>query len=258
MGSSELKTVTQQAKPRLLVIHGWAMNSSVWEFVKEGLLQHYNVIWVDLPGHGKVEAVDKGHLDSWVDTMKPLIEQPCHILAWSLGGLVAQRLAQRFPQQVLSLILVAISPSFIQRKDWNQAVEPKVLQGFADNLRVDYHDTIKRFVALQFLGVKNYKDKIKPWLDNLLSHPAQLVSLQQGLNILALTDGRDYELKCPVLWLLGEKDRLVPHAVSKQLLALGNHHHVQIIKGAGHAPFISYPDQFISIVNGFILNKESN
>lgn len=234
------------------------MNSTVWDSVREQMMAKYIITWLDLPGHGDAEVLNDADLDTWVDTISASITEPHHILAWSLGGLVAQRLAQRYPEQVLSLCLLAISPSFVQRDQWLNAVKPKVLQGFADNLLIDYQETIKRFVALQFLGVKGFRTEFTPWLDKLLAKPAKLVALKQGLDILATTDCRASMLSCPVFWLLGEKDRLVPSNVSSDLTTLGDNHRVEIIKGAGHAPFLSHTDEFITHVHHFISQVENN
>ena len=36
----------------LMLLHGWGMNSHVWEPIREALELRYHIIWIDLPGHG--------------------------------------------------------------------------------------------------------------------------------------------------------------------------------------------------------------
>jgi len=146
----------------LLVLHGWAMNSSVWDLVRADLESNYEVSWIDLPGHGKNHAIDARSLDEIIDYILPFIPQNCHLLGWSLGGLIVQALAQRVPQRIKSMTLVASTPRFSQKlsedaQHWQHALSQDVLDNFYESMKADLEGTLKRFIALQFLGIKNSK-----------------------------------------------------------------------------------------------------
>ena len=46
--------------PALVLLHGWGMNGAIFNPLLEYLNDDFEVLCVDLPGHGKSELVDPG------------------------------------------------------------------------------------------------------------------------------------------------------------------------------------------------------
>jgi pimeloyl-[acyl-carrier protein] methyl ester esterase len=55
-----------------------------------------------------------------------------------------------------------------------------------------------------------------------------------------------------VLAILAEKDTLIPASLAEALLTLNDQVEVELVEGAGHAPFISQPEQCYALVERFI------
>ena len=72
-------------------------------------------------------------------------------------------------------------------------------------------------------------------------------ALRSGLKMLSDTDLREtlQRLSCPVTWLLGDKDMLVPVTLADALKRSMSDPQIHVVKGAGHAPFISDPAGFV-------------
>ncbi len=243
-----LFTSRQGAGEPLLVLHGWGMNHCAWSPVKNALQAKYQVAWVDLPGHGGSVDYPLQGMDQAVQSLIPLIgTKTVHVMGWSLGGLIAQRLAHCIPEQVASLTLVASTASFIQRENWLHAMPEKLLSDFYQALESDYAATIKRFLLLQFMGVKGGQSMAKQLYKDIMQQPPALQALQQGLKILLESDFIEQSVACPVHWILGEKDKLVPAAVMSDLQRMPGDNKVSIIEQAGHAPFITHADEFVSV-----------
>lgn len=237
-----------EGKP-LVILHGWGMNQHVWQPVKAALEENFTVYWVDLPGHGINQALSLGNIDQVSHCIANEVPDNSVFLAWSLGGLIAQNIALQFPAKVERLILTATSPSFVQRKTWEYAMKPEILQGFIESLQQDFANTLKRFLSLQFMGVKGVQTQLKVLREDLLSKPPSLQTLQDGLDILKSADFHQNFPAVSSHWILGKLDRLVPAAVADDLLKIPNAS-VELIDRAGHAPFISHPDAFIrSVLN---------
>lgn len=235
----------------IIVIHGWGMNSTVWEPIDESLRQCFQVTYIDLSGHGNNSGVQAKNLSEIVDYILPLIKRPTHIMGWSLGGLVVQEIIQRCPELIKNVIFVASTPRFSQSEGWMNAMPKKVLNAFSDNLLNDIKGTIKRFIALQFMGVSNSQVIQRELRDSLLKNLPSEEALMTGLKILQHQDFRHRVIKHRVLWLLGEKDRLVPVEIEADLRELYPDACVEIIIGAGHAPFMTHPKQFMDVVIKF-------
>jgi pimeloyl-[acyl-carrier protein] methyl ester esterase len=61
-----------QGKP-IVLVHGWAMHTGIWrEFAKQ-LANNYQVTCVDLPGHGRSEAIDPFTLERISDALVKII-----------------------------------------------------------------------------------------------------------------------------------------------------------------------------------------
>jgi len=184
-----------------MLIHGWGMNSQVWQPIREALESRYHLIWVDLPGHGFNRNIDAESLENMVELIAAQTPENTHIMAWSLGGLVAQALANKLPKQVKSLSLVATTPRFSQnreentdtpqnKKEWKYAMTEIVLNRFADNLTKDPVKTLKGFIALQFMGVENSKQA----QNDLINHILYSKSFNNGMDVLNEAKQRDEDL----------------------------------------------------------------
>jgi pimeloyl-ACP methyl ester carboxylesterase len=91
----------------LLLLHGVGLDRRIWDPVLPHL-GGFEVVLCDLPGHGASPALagaaDLGQLAAAV---REVVDAPAHVVGFSLGGLIAQRLALDAPDLVRSLTLVA-------------------------------------------------------------------------------------------------------------------------------------------------------
>ncbi len=229
-------------------VHGWAMNSSVWDECISRLPDWIKVVVVDLPGHGTMADVQADSLDDYVQTLVPLVQQPVMWVGWSLGGLVVLRLTELYPQRVASALLVATNPCFVRRPDWPCAVEKKIFDQFASDLSQDQQKTIRRFLALQVKGLPDAMKVVRQLQTSIQSRgQATAQALNSGLKVLLETDLRQTIklIERPLHWSLGGKDSLVPVELAQVLKQDYAQDNVLMNTQASHAPFISHDDDFI-------------
>ncbi|MCH7349435.1 pimeloyl-ACP methyl ester esterase BioH [Aeromonas sp. MR7] len=242
--------------PDLVLLHGWGMNGAVWHGIAQQLAAHYRLHLVDLPGFGNSPLADGSEYSlPWLaEQIAAVLPQKCHLLGWSLGGLVASQLALTQPERCQSLITVASSPCFMARDDW-PGIAPKVLTGFNQMLAGDFKQTIERFLAIQAMGSEHARDDIRQLRHWLAERPApQLAALEAGLGLLADVDLRDElaTLSQPWLRVYGRLDSLVPKAAIPLLDERYPASHSLVLEKASHAPFISHPQQFVEIIRHFV------
>lgn len=254
---SGLYVETHGSGKPITLVHGWAMHSGIWRGFAQQLAQDYQVTCVDLPAHGRSDKISPFNLQTVGDTLiNALPATPCYWLGWSLGATVVLDIARHYPERVKGLILLAGNPLFVASDDW-AGIKPSVLDNFAASLTDNCQATLLRFLALQVNGLPDGKALLKEIKTAIMEYnPPDTDSLQGGLEILKHTDLRTAlaELKLPVSVILGDKDTLVPVAVAKQLCNLGIAQ-TTIIKGAGHTPFLSHPQQLLSHINDFMNNS---
>ena len=239
-------------KAPIVFLHGWGMNKEIWQPViaqlPEGLAQR--AVALDLPGYGDNNSYQEDYeLEDLADWLAQELEnqEPAIVIGWSLGGLVGQKFAIKYPNKIQQLNIVGSTPKFMASENW-LGIKPEVLTMFADQLVEDHNLTIERFLAIQAMGSKSARDDIKH-LRKLVTSAAQpdLNALSKGLKILEKEDLRANwsELQTPTFALFGKLDSLVPHKAIKDMQELKPNLNVEVLLKASHAPFISHPSEFM-------------
>jgi pimeloyl-[acyl-carrier protein] methyl ester esterase len=250
-----LHAQTSGSGPDLVLIHGWGLHSGIWDGLMPLLEPHVRVTRIDLPGHGRSAWQGETRLDDMVDAVTAVVPDNAAWLGWSLGGLVAMRAAARPATQIEALLAVASSPCFVRKHDWHSAMLPQLLDTFASDLAEDYLRTLDRFLALQVRGSEQARSVLKTLQAAMQRFEApRPEALQAGLQILAGTDLRDSlaDIHCPALLVAGERDTLVPLAAMTALQTSLPGAQLEIMTGAGHAPFIADPVRFAKTVTAFV------
>ncbi len=250
--------------PDLVFLHGWGMNGDVWESVISSLAENYRVTVVDLPGFGRsVDAsvdlrVDKAgdySLENLAEQVFEVTPPGATLVGWSMGGLVATQLVLDNPGVINGLVLVSSAPKFVRDESWPDGLEAEVLDSFAGDLREDYRNTVKRFIAIQAMGSDNLREEQRILRDRVFRHgEPQISALEGGLKILHDTDLRSQmaEINIPILLLTGEHDSLFRRSAAERTKSLINNSKLVVIKGAGHAPFLSHEQEFLKELNSFL------
>ncbi len=222
---------TNNDKQPLVLIHGWGFNADIFQGIIKNLEKKYQVILFDLPGSGRSDFI-AGGLDKWLKVIVKIIPLNSIIVGWSLGGLIAIKIAEIINTK--QLILLASSPCFIKKKDWQYGISSDNLIQFAKELSFDTTKTLQNFVRLQ---TRN-KQHINSINESIAKYKTLINALQQGLDILLTNDLRDnfVNLKCQKQGILGKYDTLVSAKISKWYQEQNIDYYV--LK-SGHLPFLN-------------------
>jgi pimeloyl-[acyl-carrier protein] methyl ester esterase len=238
-----------------VLVHGWGFQGSVWEEIARALSAELRVWSIDLPGFGRSRMLGGPYtLEALGHALAAAAPSRAIWIGWSLGALLCLSLAIRYPERVSRLALVAGTPRFVLDEDWRHALDPKVLVEFRRDLAQDQRRTLQRFAALQVGTGTRGRAALRRLRELLLRPPApDSRALQGGLELLLRTDLR-YGLGaicCPCLLLMGEEDRLVPVRSADQTASMLVDARVQVVRGAGHAPFVSHPQECEEVLRLF-------
>jgi pimeloyl-[acyl-carrier protein] methyl ester esterase len=250
-----LYTQTSGEGPDLVLVHGWGLHAGIWDPVVPLLEPCFRVTRVDLPGHGRSAWQGQADLAAVTGAVLEVAPPKAAWMGWSLGGLVAAQAALTAPERVRQLVLLASTPSFVRRPGWQSAMLPVLLDTFAADLEADYSGTLNRFLSLQVRGSEDGAAVLRTLRAKLLEHgKPSAQALHAYLGLLRRTDLRDRlgAIRCPVLLLMGERDTLVPAAAGQQAAQLFPDARLQLIAGAGHAPFLVQPRAVAKTLQGFL------
>jgi pimeloyl-[acyl-carrier protein] methyl ester esterase len=240
----------------LVLLHGFAMNGGLFAPLLPELARAHRVHVVDIPGHGRSPLLDPFELPRVVEAIDAAIDgADLTVLGWSLGGQIALAWALARPQRIRRLVLVATTPSFVERDGWPHAMSAQTLSRFGDELRASYRLTLQRFLALQVHGSEEGRVTLAALRQRLFERgePAPQ-ALAAALGTLAQNDLRSAlaRIAAPTHVIAGDRDALVPLAATRELAAaMPNATHVTI-EGAAHAPFLSHRRRFIDTVLSYV------
>lgn len=226
----------------IVLFHGWGFDQTIWSDLAASIHDRFEVFLVDLPGFGHSPLMD---WEQFKSSLLAVLPDHFAVLGWSLGGLFATRLAAEESERVTRLINVASSPRFIIDRGW-PGIEEQILADFHRNLIANPQQTMVQFVELQ-LQSRDYT--LRP--DALPTSDG----LQEGLQILANWDLRETlrHLKCPVCYMFGRLDAIVPRTLKVVMQAEYAHFDYVLFNKAAHVPFLSDKTLFIKELERFIL-----
>ena len=248
-------------KPRLVLLHGWAVNSRIWNPILDQLRARYEVTVLDLPGYSsQIDYNGDYDIDSVVKDVLSRAPQRANWAAWSLGGTVAMAAAIAQPERFQCLQLISTTPCFLTKQDWVHGVAAEPFEKLAAGFEASYPKALKRFLLLQTFSEDPEQKKkslaLVRELTDLLSqtNPPSGPTLQAGLELLRQTDLRQRlgELRVKTQVVGGETDRVVPIEASKHLFEkLTNSHSFKSLPG-GHLPFLQTSSDYIGCLEKFI------
>ncbi len=242
--------------PDLVMLHGWSMNSAVWHDLADNLAKHFTLHLVDLPGHGQSDWQEGAlELETLIENLATECPQSAYWMGWSLGGLISLAFAERYPERITKLILMSASPCFVKKEGWSYAMDPAIFQAFAESLDSNQADTLQRFLLLQARGSAHSRQTIRQLGEQLaIEQPPVAQALTAGLDLLINTDMRKQlsALQCPVKMILGDRDTLIPKEMLLAAIQLQAQIHTTLLTGAGHAPFISQPNECQNEIEHFL------
>lgn len=193
----------------------------------------------DLPGQAhdaapeNLEEVLKRIVKIWVEKEFEKID----LIGWSLGGMLAQELALRYPQKIRKLVLIASTPQFLSSETWSFGVRPAALKLLQKNIEKNLAAGLESFLQTAAAGPeKNILYQIQKDLENTPETAAFYLKFLAGFSNLENLN----QIRQPVLILAGLKDGLCPYPAQNQLFERIPNSKLIGITEAGHFPFLTH------------------
>lgn len=244
-----LKKSTYGLGPKIVLLHGWGLNSGVWKTIVDQLSVDFEVTTVDLPGFGLNHDVmpHEYTLDTISKMIVEAVDGPAIFIGWSLGGLIASKIAIEYSTSCLGLVTVASSPCFKQGDNW-PGIKPAFLQAFYHQLSKDIEQTLKSFLKIQAMGSPHIRKDLKIIQALIMAYPLPNErALKSGLDLLDTSDLRPDvgRIIMPFLRVYGKLDSLVPKITAEKVSHLVSHSEQITFEKSSHAPFISESEEFV-------------
>ena len=206
----------------LLLIMGMGANATDWEPQIQTLRKEHRLIAFDNRGSGRSDRPDEPvTMERLADDAVALLDsfgvERCHIFGMSMGGMIAQELALRHPQRLLTLILGATMCGGLN------AVHPPMKRIMKWIGTRDLPPREAAEAGLPFLYSQKFIDDMKEELINSSLRTAHLRAPKDTIHhqLTAITRFDSYHrlpsIQAPTLVMTGSEDLLVPAENSRML-----------------------------------------
>jgi 2-succinyl-6-hydroxy-2,4-cyclohexadiene-1-carboxylate synthase len=108
MTKTSLREAQVPGTAPMLLLHGMLGGPESWRPVVAALADYPGAIWaLALPGHGRPAVPVAGGFFANVRALAARIDEPCHVVGYSMGGRVALGLAALVPDRVIEVTVVS-------------------------------------------------------------------------------------------------------------------------------------------------------
>ena len=224
-------------KHTVVLIHGSGLSHIVWSLTEQYLSnQGYNVLSLDLPGHGNSEgdcldSIEK--IADWLEKVFTKIDiKELTLLGHSQGCLISLEYSYKYPKRVKNIIFVAGSYKIPVNQDLIDLASAGDMNAIKLMMKWGYGDP-KRFIG------GNPVQKI-------INSPRE-VSQILAVDLKACNNYKNgitasKNVNCPTLFILGDLDKMITVQKGKEFANLIPNSKVHLIKQCGH--MIMYENAF--------------
>ncbi len=240
-------------RPWVTLSHSLACNLHMWDDQMAELTKNYRVLRFDTRGHGQSSAPPGDYtLDQMADDVKGLFDalgiKQTHWVGLSMGGMIGQTFALKYPGVFQSLVLADTTsrrpPNAAQM--WGERVAAARAHGMAGVL----DSTLARWFTAPYRGAR--KDVMARITDQILTTPVDGFSGACSAISKVNTLDRLKEIQCPVFIIVGEDDHGTPPEMARAIHENLPGSELLVIPSAAHLSNVEQPEVFTRAMTGFL------
>ena len=248
------------SRPWVTLIHGAGGSSSIWYPQIRDLSNEFNVLLIDLRGHGKSKSKLLDSLSTTytfevisediLEVLDQLKIKRSHFIGVSLGTILIRQISESHPHRIISMIL---SGAIVKLN-----FKSRALMRFGNLCKsIVPYIWLYRLFAYIIMPKKNHKTSRL-----LFVREAKKLAQKEFIRWFRLTTElkpllkmfRQIEVKIPTLYLMGSEDYMFLPSI-KKIVERHQKSQLEIIPNCGHVVNIEQPQQFNLKSLNFLKNQ---
>jgi pimeloyl-ACP methyl ester carboxylesterase len=248
--------------PPLVFVHSAFLDQRMWREQVDAFAGDYRVVTYDLRGHGRTGPTDADaytvdlladDLADLLDTLE--VERPV-VCGLSLGGMVAQAFASRYPERSdwLALADTAVSAQMtLEDRLITHALLPRpFIKGLVQSLGSERFTDVSFWVSDWFQATSDADSPLRPYIRDAMQQIAPN-EYAKVFDMLYTYDAQPLDrIEADTLVLCGEHEPRHVRSHSRVLaeeIARAEHH---TIRGAGHLSNLDQPKAFSAYLRAWL------
>jgi 3-oxoadipate enol-lactonase len=239
--------------PWLVFSHSLACNVSMWAPQVAEFSKRYKVLCYDTRGHGQSSAPSGAYtLDQLADDAKALLDalgiRSCHWVGLSMGGMIGQTFALKYPGVFKTMTLADTTSSY--PPDAAPLWQARIKTATENGMEPITQPTLERWFTEPFRksGAKTVSDIAQA----IRATPvAGFVGCCHAIPQINLTS-RLREIKTPTLVIVGDQDPGTPPAMAREIHENLPGSELVVIPSAAHLSNLEQPEAFNAALAKFL------
>jgi len=236
----------------VVLIHGFGVTKEEWIGQFEPLSHYFKVVRFDNRGSGKSDRPNTPYtMELFADDTRGLMDflkiEKAHIIGWSVGGMIAQHFAIKYPERVNKLILINTTAAWPEEKSGLELYKNGQIARYEARLKdpvKTFFDAAKMGFSRNFLklmkedpekkfhGLFSAEDLIKKSTINPAT-PQDIINQTHALGTHNVLD-RLHLINSGTLIICAEKDRQMPKLVNLKIHEGISNSKFIVLEGVGH------------------------
>jgi pimeloyl-ACP methyl ester carboxylesterase len=243
------------ARPTAFFIHGAQNDHSVWVLQTRYFAHHgFNVLAVDLPGHGRSKGAALDSVEAMADWVLAVLDaagaDKAILIGHSMGSLIALEASYKAPSRVTHLAMLG-STYPMKVSDALLATAKNDEPSAIDMVNIFSHSSMAQKPSFPGPGayVMGGSRRLMQRLSRI--NPEQLFFTDfTACNAYANGEVAAAAVRCPALFIFGSKDMMTPPRSTKLLTSAIAHGKV-VQFDSGHSLMSEQPDAVLDALYGF-------
>ena len=248
----------KEGAPWLTLSHSLACSTRMWDPQIEALEGRWRILAYDTRGHGESMAPSGAYtLEQLADDLHALLRHlaidTTHFVGLSMGGMIGQTFALKYPGVFLSLTLADTTSRYpadaagvwkerihtVETRGMQPLVQPTLERWFTEPFRKAHPEVVQRIaVLIANTPVAGYAG---------CSHAIPKIDLTARLK----------QIDCPILVICGDKDPGTPPAMAREIHDNAPGSKLVLIPDAAHLSNLEKPAEFNRALEAFLSSLPS-